>query len=63
MARDGAAVRNAGRQGIAFCALSAVDLALWDLRARLHDLPLVSLLPPMRDRVPVYGSGGFCSYT
>jgi L-alanine-DL-glutamate epimerase-like enolase superfamily enzyme len=58
----GAAVRNAGRPGIAFCALSAVDLALWDLRARLHDLPLVSLLPAVRDRVPVYGSGGFCSY-
>jgi L-alanine-DL-glutamate epimerase-like enolase superfamily enzyme len=58
----GAAVRNAGRPGIAFCALSAVDLALWDLRARLHGLPLVSLLPAARDRVPVYGSGGFCSY-
>lgn len=58
----GAAVRNAGRPGVAFCALSAVDLALWDLRARLHDLPLVSLLPAVRDRVPVYGSGGFCSY-
>ncbi len=58
----GAAVRNAGRPGIAFCALSAVDLALWDLRARLYDVPLVSLLPAVHDRVPVYGSGGFCSY-
>jgi L-alanine-DL-glutamate epimerase-like enolase superfamily enzyme len=59
----GAHLRNAGRPGIAFCALSAVDLALWDLRARLHDVPLVSLLPAVHDRVPVYGSGGFCSYS
>jgi L-alanine-DL-glutamate epimerase-like enolase superfamily enzyme len=58
----GAELRNAGRPGIARCALSAVDLALWDLRARLHDLPLTALLPRVRDRVPVYGSGGFCSY-
>lgn len=59
----GAQLRNAGRPGIAFCALSAVDLALWDLRARLYDVPLVSLLPAVHDRVPVYGSGGFCSYS
>lgn len=58
----GAELRNAGRPGIAFCALSAVDIALWDLRARLLDVPLVSLLPAARDRIPVYGSGGFCSY-
>jgi L-alanine-DL-glutamate epimerase-like enolase superfamily enzyme len=58
----GAELRNAGRPGIARCALSAVDLALWDLRARLHDLPLTALLPRVHDRVPVYGSGGFCSY-
>jgi L-alanine-DL-glutamate epimerase-like enolase superfamily enzyme len=59
----GAAVRNDGRPGIAFCAISAVDLALWDLRARLLDMPLAALLPPAHDRVPVYGSGGFCSYS
>jgi L-alanine-DL-glutamate epimerase-like enolase superfamily enzyme len=59
----GARLRNAGRPGIARCAVSAVDLALWDLRARLLDVPLVSLLPAVHDRVPVYGSGGFCSYS
>ncbi len=59
----GAVLRNAGRPGIAYCALSAVDLALWDLRARLLDVPLTSLLPTVHDRVPVYGSGGFCSYS
>jgi L-alanine-DL-glutamate epimerase-like enolase superfamily enzyme len=59
----GAQLRNAGRPGIARCAVSAVDLALWDLRARLLDVPLASLLPAAHDRVPVYGSGGFCSYS
>jgi L-alanine-DL-glutamate epimerase-like enolase superfamily enzyme len=59
----GAAVRNAGRPGIAFCALSAVDLALWDLRARLLDVPLATVLPAAHHRVPLYGSGGFCSYS
>ncbi|MBO1332985.1 enolase C-terminal domain-like protein [Streptomyces sp. VRA16 Mangrove soil] len=56
------AVRNAGRPGVASCALSAVDLALWDLKARLMDLPLVRLLGAARADVPVYGSGGFTTY-
>jgi L-alanine-DL-glutamate epimerase-like enolase superfamily enzyme len=58
-----AALRNAGRPGIAFCALSAVDQALWDLKARLLELPLVDLLGRVRDDAPVYGSGGFTSYS
>ncbi len=57
-----AGLRNVGRPGIGFMALSAVDVALWDLKARLLDLPLVDVLPAARDRVPVYGSGGFCNY-
>ncbi|AUX23800.1 mandelate racemase [Sorangium cellulosum] len=56
------AVRNAGAPGIASCAIAAVDTALWDLKARLLDLPLVRLLGPVRDAIPVYGSGGFTSY-
>jgi len=59
----GAQVRNAGRPGIAFCAISAVDQALWDLKARLLDVPLVALLGAAHDDVPIYGSGGFCSYS
>jgi len=59
----GARLRNAGRPGVAYCALSAVDVALWDLKARLLRLPLAALLPACHDRVPVYGSGGFCTYT
>jgi L-alanine-DL-glutamate epimerase-like enolase superfamily enzyme len=57
------AVRNVGRQGLAATAISAVDAALWDLKARLLDVPLVSLLGAARPAVPVYGSGGFTSYS
>ncbi|SEB78484.1 L-alanine-DL-glutamate epimerase [Paramicrobacterium humi] len=57
------AVRNSGRQGIAGCAISAVDLALWDLKARLVGLPLFRLLGGVRDEVAVYGSGGFTTYS
>ncbi|MBZ9641572.1 enolase C-terminal domain-like protein [Streptomyces sp. PSKA30] len=55
-------VRNAGRPGIASCAISALDIALWDLKARLLELPLARLLGTVRERVPVYGSGGFTTY-
>ena len=55
-------LRNAGRPGVAGLALSAVDNALWDLKARRHDLPLVRLLGAARPTVPVYGSGGFTTY-
>lgn len=55
-------VRNAGRPGLVAGALSAVDIALWDLKARLLGLPLVRLLGASRSEVPVYGSGGFTTY-
>ena len=61
--RMGAQLRNAGRPGIGFCAVSAVDQALWDLKARLLDVPLVVLLGAAHEDVPIYGSGGFCSYS
>ncbi|MBB6474134.1 enolase C-terminal domain-like protein [Sphaerisporangium rubeum] len=55
-------LRNAGRPGVAGCALSAADCALWDLKARRHGLALAQLLGRVRDDVPVYGSGGFTTY-
>lgn len=55
--------RNLGRPGLVSCALSAVDIALWDLKARLLEMPLCRLLGQVHDRVPVYGSGGFTTYT
>ena len=57
------AVRNLGRPGIAAMAISAVDAALWDLKARLLKLPLLTLLGSVRDAAPIYGSGGFTSYS
>ena len=57
------AVRNIGRPGIASHAIAGVDIALWDLKAHLLDLPLVTLLGAVRTGIPVYGSGGFTSYS
>jgi L-rhamnonate dehydratase len=56
------AVRNDGRSGVCGNAISAVDIALWDLKARLLGVPLVDLLGGRRATVPVYGSGGFTTY-
>ncbi|HEY6991494.1 MAG TPA: enolase C-terminal domain-like protein [Bryobacteraceae bacterium] len=56
-------IRNLGRPGIASMAVSAVDIALWDLKARLLNVSLINLLGKVRKRVPVYGSGGFISYS
>jgi L-alanine-DL-glutamate epimerase-like enolase superfamily enzyme len=57
------AVRNLGRLGPAAMGISAVDVALWDLKAKLLNLSLVQLLGMVRDRVMIYGSGGFTSYS
>lgn len=57
------AIRNEGRPGIASMAMAALDTALWDLKARLVELPLARLLGATRQRVEIYGSGGFTSYS
>ncbi len=57
------AIRNSGETGIAMMAVSAIDNALWDLRGRLLAIPVVSLIGKLRDSIPVYGSGGFTTYT
>jgi L-alanine-DL-glutamate epimerase-like enolase superfamily enzyme len=57
------AVRNIGRPGIASMAISAIDSALWDLKARLLEVPLVELFGGVREGIPIYGSGGFTSYS
>ncbi|HEY7076411.1 MAG TPA: enolase C-terminal domain-like protein [Solirubrobacteraceae bacterium] len=57
------AVRNAGPWGLAMYAVAAVDVALWDLKARLLDVPLCGLLGRRREAVEIYGSGGFTSYS
>lgn len=56
-------IRNLGRPGIVSMAMAAVDAALWDLKARRLGLPLARLLGAVRRDVPIYGSGGFTSYS
>ena len=56
-------IRNMGKPGLGSMAVSAVDIALWDLRAKLLGLPLYQALGPFHHSVPVYGSGGFCNYS
>ena len=57
------AIRNAGRPGVGAMAVSAVDIAIWDLKARLLGVPLAEALPRFHEAVPIYGSGGFTSYS
>jgi L-alanine-DL-glutamate epimerase-like enolase superfamily enzyme len=56
-------IRNLGWPGISATAISAVDSALWDLKAKLLDVCVADLLGRARDAVPIYGSGGLTSYT
>ncbi len=56
------AVRNLGRPGLVSCGMSAMDIALWDLAARLLGLPLTRLLGRVHDSVPLYASGGFTTF-
>ncbi len=56
-------IRNNGNCGIAFMALSALDIALWDLKAKLLNLPLSGLLGTAKEDVLLYGSGGFITYS
>lgn len=56
-------IRNLGRPGICSMAIAAVDSAIWDLKAALLNLPLVSLLGTAQSSAQIYGSGGFTSYS
>jgi L-alanine-DL-glutamate epimerase-like enolase superfamily enzyme len=62
-AEMGRVLRNAGRPGIGSMAMAGVDIALWDLKARLEGVSLADMLDARHDAVPLYGSGGFTSYS
>ena len=53
--------RGVGRKGLIFCALSILDMALWDLKGKIVGLPLYKLLGGNTKKVPIYGSGGWTS--
>jgi len=57
------AIRNLGRPGICSMAISVVDTAMWDLKAKCLGLSVAELLGQARPSIPVYGSGGFTSYS
>ncbi|MSQ92814.1 MAG: mandelate racemase/muconate lactonizing enzyme family protein, partial [Gammaproteobacteria bacterium] len=48
-----------GRRGMTTRAISAIDIGLWDLRAKAAGMPLYKLLGCYRDRVPTYIAGGY----
>ncbi len=56
MFQDGLLV---GRRGALLRAISAVDIALWDLAGKQANLPLYRLLGGHRQEVPAYASGGY----
>jgi L-alanine-DL-glutamate epimerase-like enolase superfamily enzyme len=56
-------LRNAGRVGAGSMAIAAVDVALWDLKAKILNVSLLDLFGAAKDSVPIYGSGGFTSYS
>ena len=55
--------RGVRRIGLAGMAISALDIALWDLAAKAANLPLYRLWGAITDRVAAYGSGGWGRYT
>jgi L-alanine-DL-glutamate epimerase-like enolase superfamily enzyme len=55
--------RGVRRVGLAAMAISALDIALWDLAGKVAGLPLYKLWGGYTDKVAAYGSGGWARYT
>jgi L-alanine-DL-glutamate epimerase-like enolase superfamily enzyme len=50
-----------GRRGIYIRAISAIDIALWDIKCKAFNVSLSKLLGGYREAIPVYASGGYCN--
>src|ERR1051325_4536514 len=48
---------SAGPGGVLTLAISAIDMALWDIKGKYFNQPLGAMLGGLRDRVPTYASG------
>jgi L-alanine-DL-glutamate epimerase-like enolase superfamily enzyme len=55
--------RGLRKKGIPVYAMSAIDIGLWDILGKAVDRPIWHLFGAHNERVPVYGSGGFLSYS
>ncbi|MFD1942079.1 mandelate racemase/muconate lactonizing enzyme family protein [Paradevosia shaoguanensis] len=53
--------KMSGRRGYETRALSSIDIALWDIKAKLAGLPLYKLLGGYRKEIPIYIAGGYYS--
>jgi L-alanine-DL-glutamate epimerase-like enolase superfamily enzyme len=58
-----AASAPCGPGGVVALAISAIDIALWDIRGKAFGVPLARLLGASRDRVPAYASGALTRTT
>jgi L-alanine-DL-glutamate epimerase-like enolase superfamily enzyme len=48
-----------GRRGLTVTGMSGIDIALWDLAGKIHDVPTYQLLGPFKDKVKAYASAGY----
>ncbi len=56
-------VEYIGQTGVAAWGIAAIDIALWDLLGKSLNCPVSKLLGARQEQVPIYGSGGWLTYS